>query len=208
MLSRPGFETTSRAPIRRSVMHLILAGVLAAMFVAAGVVYMTRPATLRIAVGPAGSDDAKVVQTIAQVLARERGNVGLRSSRLMAQLKPPLPSTTTRPISPWCAAIYRCRSPRAPLRRCARMSLCCGRCRSAPRRRASLRKRVVLLLQSARSPTSPDGALALSEKRPPILRSSTSFSTSTASPRKRLKSCSSASAKALKQAAAIVSTRF
>src|SRR6478735_8190113 len=78
MLSRPGFETTSRAPIRRSVMHLILAGVLAAMFVGAGVVYMTRPATLRIAVGPAGSDDAKVVQTIAQVLARERGNVRLR----------------------------------------------------------------------------------------------------------------------------------
>jgi TRAP transporter TAXI family solute receptor len=78
MLSRPGFEPTSRAPIRRSLMHLIVAGVLAAMFVGAGVVYMLRPATLRIAVGPAGSDDAKVVQTIAQILGRERGNVRLR----------------------------------------------------------------------------------------------------------------------------------
>lgn len=78
MFSRPGFEPTSRPPLRRPVLHLILAGLLALIFVAGGIVYMMRPATLRIAVGPAGSDDAKVVQTIAQVLARERGNVRLR----------------------------------------------------------------------------------------------------------------------------------
>lgn len=77
MLSRPGFEP-SRSPMRKPVLHLILAGLLALIFVAGGIVYINRPATLRIAVGPAGSDDAKVVQTIAQVLARERGNVRLR----------------------------------------------------------------------------------------------------------------------------------
>lgn len=78
--SRGGFEPGARPPARRSVVLVAIACCLALLFAVAGTVYATRPVTLRIAVGPPGSEDAKVIQTIAQVLARERGNVRLRTT--------------------------------------------------------------------------------------------------------------------------------
>ncbi len=50
---------------------LVLAGAAAAAF------YALKPVTLRIAVGPNGSDDLKLVQNLAQYFARERSSVRL-----------------------------------------------------------------------------------------------------------------------------------
>ena len=52
----------------------LIAGILAIIAGSIGIVYyMLRPATLRIAVGPANSDDVKVVNALSQALLRERG---------------------------------------------------------------------------------------------------------------------------------------
>jgi len=52
---------------------LALAGVVAAAFY-----YSSQPTTLKIAVGPPNSEDVRVVQTIAQQLARDRASIRLR----------------------------------------------------------------------------------------------------------------------------------
>jgi TRAP transporter TAXI family solute receptor len=57
---------------------LILAAGMLAFGVAAGTLYyVLRPTTLRIAVGPAGSDDQKLIQSMAQTFAREGSSVRL-----------------------------------------------------------------------------------------------------------------------------------
>src|SRR6478672_717556 len=54
---------------KRKATFVILAGVLAIVgALAAGYYFAMRPVTLRIAVGPANSDDIRVVQTLAQAL--------------------------------------------------------------------------------------------------------------------------------------------
>ncbi|KRR08147.1 TAXI family TRAP transporter solute-binding subunit [Bradyrhizobium valentinum] len=63
---------------RKSYALLILAAGMLAFCVAAGTLYyVLRPTTLRIAVGPAGSDDQKLIQLIAQTFAREGSSVRL-----------------------------------------------------------------------------------------------------------------------------------
>ncbi len=63
---------------RRSYALLILAAGLIAFAAAAGTLYyVLRPTTLRIAVGPAGSEDQKLVQLMAQTFARENSAVRL-----------------------------------------------------------------------------------------------------------------------------------
>ena len=63
---------------RRSYALLILAAGMLAFFVAAGTLYyVLRPTTLRIAVGPAGSEDQKLIQLMAQTFARENSAVRL-----------------------------------------------------------------------------------------------------------------------------------
>src|SRR6266478_316164 len=63
---------------RRSYSLLILAAGIFLFGVAAGTLYLVlRPVTLRIAVGPAGSDDQKLIQALAQTFARERSPVRL-----------------------------------------------------------------------------------------------------------------------------------
>ena len=63
---------------RRGYALLILAAGMLAFGVAAGALYyVLRPTTLRIAVGPAGSDDQKLVQLMAQTFARENSSVRL-----------------------------------------------------------------------------------------------------------------------------------
>ncbi len=60
-------------------MFITLAGILAVIGAVAGVYYFAmRPVTLRIAVGPANSDDLKVVQALTQAFAQSHGQVRLR----------------------------------------------------------------------------------------------------------------------------------
>jgi TRAP transporter TAXI family solute receptor len=57
---------------KRKLMFVSLAGVLAVLGALAGGYYFAmRPVTLRIAVGPANSDDIKVVQTLAQAFSNQ-----------------------------------------------------------------------------------------------------------------------------------------
>ena len=64
---------------RRKATLITLAGVLAIVGVLAGGYYFAmRPVTLRIAVGPAGSDDVKVVQTLTQAFSQTHAYVRLR----------------------------------------------------------------------------------------------------------------------------------
>lgn len=63
---------------QRSYALLILAAGMLAFAAAAGTLYyVLRPTTLRIAVGPAGSEDQKLVQLMAQTFARENASVRL-----------------------------------------------------------------------------------------------------------------------------------
>ncbi len=60
-------------------MFVTLAGILAVIGALVGAYYFAmRPVTLRIAVGPANSDDLKVVQALTQAFTRARGYVRLR----------------------------------------------------------------------------------------------------------------------------------
>jgi TRAP transporter TAXI family solute receptor len=60
-------------------MFITLAGLLAIIGAVAGVYYFAmRPVTLRVAVGPANSDDLKVVQALTQAFAQSHSQVRLR----------------------------------------------------------------------------------------------------------------------------------
>src|SRR6185503_867909 len=80
MMSDPDRENarSRRRRQRRGYALLILAAGMLAFGVAAGTLYyVLRPTTLRIAVGPAGSEDQKLVQLMAQTFARENSTVRL-----------------------------------------------------------------------------------------------------------------------------------
>src|ERR1700759_1087345 len=67
-----------RAAVRRAT-FVTAAGILAVVGVlAAGYYFATRQEVLRIAVGPANSDDVKVVQTLTQAFAQHRSYVRLK----------------------------------------------------------------------------------------------------------------------------------
>ena len=64
---------------KRKMMFITLAGMLAIVGTLAGAYYFAmRPVTLRIAVGPANSDDVKVVQALTQAFSQAHGHVRLR----------------------------------------------------------------------------------------------------------------------------------
>jgi TRAP transporter TAXI family solute receptor len=64
---------------KRKMMFITLAGILAVVGSLAGAYYFAmRPVTLRIAVGPASSDDIKVVQALTQAFVQTHGHVRLR----------------------------------------------------------------------------------------------------------------------------------
>jgi TRAP transporter TAXI family solute receptor len=74
----PTAPPSPRASQRRA-MFVTLAGVLAVIGALAGAYYFAmRPVTLRIAVGPANSDDLKVVQALTQAFAHAQSHVRLR----------------------------------------------------------------------------------------------------------------------------------
>jgi TRAP transporter TAXI family solute receptor len=60
-----------------SILLVIAAGLLAFAVLAGVAFYLLRPVTLRIAVGPAGSDDLQLIQGLAQTFAREGNAVRL-----------------------------------------------------------------------------------------------------------------------------------
>ena len=71
-------EVSRRRRKRKNYSLLILAAGIFLFGVAAGTVYLAlRPITLRIAVGPPGSDDQKLIQALAQTFARDGSPVRL-----------------------------------------------------------------------------------------------------------------------------------
>src|SRR5438105_2744125 len=154
-LVEPPATPSLRSSARRAML-ITLAGLLAIVGALAGGYYFAmRPVSLRIAVGPANSDDVKLVQTLTQAFTQSHGYVRLRpvqtdgaaaSAKDLAEGKVDL-------------AIIRgdleCRKMPRRWRRCARMSRCCG-CRPP---RAKERSRV---RRSSRFRSLPDAASALS----------------------------------------------
>jgi TRAP transporter TAXI family solute receptor len=77
-LAGPPASPSPRSAKRRT-MFITLAGILALVGAAAGAYYFAmRPVTLRIAVGPANSDDIKVVQALTQAFVQAHSQVRLR----------------------------------------------------------------------------------------------------------------------------------
>src|ERR1700733_5115625 len=73
-------EESGKAPLlrrkrRRFSLFILLAGIFVFVAAAGALYFALRPETLRIAVGPSGSDDQKLVQALAQTFARERSSV-------------------------------------------------------------------------------------------------------------------------------------
>jgi TRAP transporter TAXI family solute receptor len=66
-----------RRKSRNSLLLLLAAGFLLFGAAAGGLYYVLRPATLRIAVGPPGSDDHKLIQAMAEAFARDRRAIKL-----------------------------------------------------------------------------------------------------------------------------------
>jgi TRAP transporter TAXI family solute receptor len=62
---------------RNSLLLLLAAGLLLFGAAAGALYYVLQPATLRIAVGPPGSDDHKLVQAMAEAFARDRSAIRL-----------------------------------------------------------------------------------------------------------------------------------
>jgi TRAP transporter TAXI family solute receptor len=71
-------DLSFRAPRRKSSFFLVLAAGLLLFATLLGVAFIIlRPTTLRIAVGPTGSDDQQLIQAMAQTFARDGGGVRL-----------------------------------------------------------------------------------------------------------------------------------
>ena len=62
---------------RNSLLLLLAAGLLGFGVAAGALYYVLEPVTLRIAVGPPGSDDHKLIQAMAETFARDRSHVRL-----------------------------------------------------------------------------------------------------------------------------------
>jgi TRAP transporter TAXI family solute receptor len=83
MTDGPDLTEPPKAPAprsaKRSMMFITLAGILAIVGTLAGGYYFAmRPVTLRIAVGPANSDDLKVVQALTQAFTQAHSHIRLR----------------------------------------------------------------------------------------------------------------------------------
>src|SRR3954454_20976797 len=72
-----GHKESRRRKRRNSLLLLLLTGVLVFAAAAGGLYYALRPITLRIAVGPPGSDDQNLIQAMAETFDRDRNAVRL-----------------------------------------------------------------------------------------------------------------------------------
>src|ERR1700742_2275830 len=69
----------SPRPVRRQMAFVMLAGILAVIGTLAGAYYFaTRTVILKVAVGPAGSDDLKLVQALTQGFTQSHSHIRLR----------------------------------------------------------------------------------------------------------------------------------
>src|SRR5664279_3283825 len=74
LVGPPPPPSPSPRSAKRQVMFITLAGILAIIGTVAGIYYFAmRPEILRIAVGPANSDDVKVVQALKQAFTQAHG---------------------------------------------------------------------------------------------------------------------------------------
>jgi len=81
MTDRPDLTTAPASPqaAQRRLPFIVLAGILAVIgTLVASYYFAMRPVILRIAVGPAGSDDVKVVQALTQGFAEKHSRIRLR----------------------------------------------------------------------------------------------------------------------------------
>src|SRR5215471_19129754 len=77
-LAEPPSPPSPRQAVRKAT-FVSIAGVLAIIgALAAGYYFAMRPVVLKIAVGPANSDDLKVVQALAQAFNQGNGQIRLR----------------------------------------------------------------------------------------------------------------------------------
>src|SRR5450432_2973247 len=76
-LNEPPGVPARRRKRQNAALLVLAAGIFLFAAAAGGLYYALRPVTLRIAVGPPGSDDQKLVQALAQTFARERSAVRL-----------------------------------------------------------------------------------------------------------------------------------
>src|SRR5712671_4332547 len=80
MMSEPSENPAATRPRRKRKNYSLLilaAGIFLFGVVAGTAYYAFRPVTLRIAVGPPGSDDQKLIQALAQTFARDKSPVRL-----------------------------------------------------------------------------------------------------------------------------------
>jgi len=76
---QPRTATANRGQRQLRAFLIIIAGILVIGALAGGITYyVTRPITLRIAVGPPNSDDTRIVQTLSQIFTQNRAHIRLR----------------------------------------------------------------------------------------------------------------------------------
>ena len=75
--SETDFETPRGRKRRNSSLLMLAAGLLFFGIAAGALYYVLRPVTLRIAVGPAGSDDQKLVQALAKAFTHDGSPIRL-----------------------------------------------------------------------------------------------------------------------------------
>src|SRR5712671_6214964 len=76
-LNEPPGGSARRRKRQNAALLVLAAGIFLFAAAAGGLYYALRPVTLRIAVGPPGSDDQKLVQALAQIFSREASSVRL-----------------------------------------------------------------------------------------------------------------------------------
>ena len=62
---------------RRNSLFILFAGIFVFVAIAGALYFALRPETLRIAVGPPGSDDQKLIQLLSQTFARQHNSIRL-----------------------------------------------------------------------------------------------------------------------------------
>ena len=76
-IEQPSSAPLRREQRRRNLLFILFAGIFVFVAIAGALYFALRPETLRIAVGPPGSDDQKLVQLLAQTFARQHNSIRL-----------------------------------------------------------------------------------------------------------------------------------